>query len=81
MEVVGTIRRLAVGLDRDHQILVGNPDVERPIAEAFALVEPLRTKRPEDLVSGFAANEAKTYCTLIWRRSGPMRFKAFAASL
>src|SRR5258708_5004764 len=48
---------MRVGLDGDHQILVGNPDIDRPIAETFALVEPLRAERPEYLV-GQAEGEA-----------------------
>ncbi len=39
---------MRVSLDGDHQILVGNPDIDRPIAETFALVEPLRAERPEN---------------------------------
>ena len=45
-QLVGAIGRLRIGLDNDHQILVGNPDIDRPIAETFALIEPLRPQRP-----------------------------------
>ena len=34
----------------DHQTLVGIEDVESPIAEAHALIEPLRAERTENLV-------------------------------
>ena len=45
-QLVGALGRLRIGLDSDHQILVGNPDIDRPIAETFALIEPLRAERP-----------------------------------
>src|SRR5262245_59175246 len=51
MQLVGAVRRLRVGLDRNHQILVGKPDVERPIAETLALVEPMRAEGPKNLVA------------------------------
>ena len=47
-ELIGVFRRLTVGLDRDHQILVGNPDVERPIAKTFSLVEPYQVRLEKD---------------------------------
>src|SRR5882724_9305360 len=47
-DLVGPIRWLRVGLEGDHQILVGNPDVEGPITKTLALVEPLRAERPEN---------------------------------
>jgi hypothetical protein len=59
-ELVGVFRWLTVGLDRNHQILVGNPDVARPIAKTFALVEPLRAERPENLVAQAAGSSADT---------------------
>jgi hypothetical protein len=45
-QLVGIRGRLRIGLDSDHQILVGNLDIDRPIAETFALIEPLRAERP-----------------------------------
>src|SRR5262245_46891334 len=39
---------MRVSLDGDHQILLGNPDIDRPITETFALVEPLRAERSEN---------------------------------
>ena len=42
---------MRVSLDRDHQILIGNPDIDRPIAETFALIEPLCAERPENCSS------------------------------
>src|SRR6516225_5475905 len=40
---------MRVSLDGDHQILVGNPDIDRPIAETFALVEPCAPRGPRIL--------------------------------
>src|SRR5690606_41687607 len=45
-ELVGAVRRLAVGLHRDHQVHGAEPDVQRPIAQRLALVEPLGAQRP-----------------------------------
>ena len=51
VELVGAIGWLRVGLYRNHQILVGNPDIERPIAKTLAQVEPLRAERPENPIT------------------------------
>ena len=48
-QLIGALRWLGVGLDRNHQVR-GNPNVKRPIAETHALVEPLGAERSEDLV-------------------------------
>ena len=45
-QLFGALGRLRISLGSDHQILVGNPDIDRPIAETFALIEPLRPERP-----------------------------------
>jgi hypothetical protein len=50
-QLVGAFRWLGVGLHRNHQILVSNPQIERPIAETFALVKPLGAERAEYLAA------------------------------
>ncbi len=47
-ELVGVVRRLRIGLHRDHQVLFLEPHIERPVAERRALVEPLRPDRSEN---------------------------------
>ena len=38
-------------MHRDHQIFVGEPDIEGAIAEALTLIEPLRADGSEDLAA------------------------------
>ena len=50
-QLVGAFSWLGVGLHRNHQILVSNPQIERRIAETFALVKPLGAERAEYLAA------------------------------
>jgi hypothetical protein len=50
-DLVGAFGWLTVGLDRDHQVIGGDPDIKRPIAEGLAFIEPLCAERPKDPVT------------------------------
>ena len=50
-QLIGTFGWLGVGLHRNHQILVSNPQVRCSIAETFTLVKPLGAERAEYLAA------------------------------
>jgi hypothetical protein len=50
-QLIGAFWWLRVGLHRNHQILVSNPQVKYPIAETFTLVKPLGAGKAEFLAA------------------------------